>query len=358
MKVAIIADIHWNIGSSGSGKGDFFLDYQLDYFTQQVFPALKERGITFLLCCGDFFHNRAFVSSKVFHKVKNVFLKGLRDNEINFVTIVGNHDLYYTDSSEITSLSVLEECERVSIIRKPKVLNFDGFNIGMVPWISNEEEQAEFEKFVKNCNASIIVSHLELKGFEFASGIISEKGQDEELLLGFDKVLNGHYHGKQIKQNSNIMILGTPYELDWGDYGKDKGFYVLDTVTRGLEFIPNTKKIHVKVEYDETKTEELNAEIKNLKDKIVKVVVKNKTDDVKFSAFIYQVENAGVINSTVIDTPEQESDFEIDMEKSQTILEVINEYINVTYAEDKAKLYTKIMEKIYEETQKEKSAGL
>jgi DNA repair exonuclease SbcCD nuclease subunit len=349
-KIGMVGDIHFGIKNSST----FMLEYQVDFYLNNMFPKFKELGITDFLFTGDFFHSRKSLDFSVYHSVKERFLDKLKEFGLTMWMVPGNHDLYYTDSSEITSLSVLEECENVKVIKVPTVITLGGLNIGMVPWISNEDEQKVFDNFCKSCSASILFGHFEIKGFEYSPGIIQAHGIDEETMKGFERVYSGHFHGKQIK--GNIYILGTPYELDWGDYGKDKGFYVLDTKTHDVEFYPNTKNIHVKLEYDESKLEDLQAQVKELKNKIVKVIVKNKTDDAKFSALVYQIENAGVVNSTVIDNPEQEDGFELDLEKSQSIVEVIDEYIDKTYTDpNKINLYKKIMVKLYDEAMKEKS---
>ena len=57
----------------------------------------------------------------------------------------------------------------VNIVDKPTVMNYDGLNIGL-PWIAEDNEEESLE-FINNCNASILVFHLELQGFDMSKGM-------------------------------------------------------------------------------------------------------------------------------------------------------------------------------------------
>ena len=136
-KIGMIGDPH--IGARISGGSLFFLDYELDYYTNVVFPKFKENGVKNILCTGDVFHSRKNLEINVYDQFRKRFVSNLKEYGFTMWIIPGNHDLYYTDSSDVTSLSILEEYDNIKIIRTPTVIQFDGLDIGMVPWISNEE---------------------------------------------------------------------------------------------------------------------------------------------------------------------------------------------------------------------------
>jgi glycosyltransferase involved in cell wall biosynthesis len=106
----------------------------------------------------------------------------------------------------------------------------------MVPWINKENEQ-QFQTFIKSCPASIICGHFELNGYEVIQGINFEGGMEDKIFACYEMVLSGHFHGKASKKN--VHYLGTQYQITFSDARLDKGFHVLDTQTRELEFIQN-----------------------------------------------------------------------------------------------------------------------
>ena len=76
----------------------------------------------------------------------------------------------------------------------------------------------------------------------------------------------------------------------WSDYNCPKGFHIFDTETRELERIINPHTIFKKVYYDDSNSQDYNFnQIKDLKDKYVKLVVVNKKDLYMFDRFVDKV---------------------------------------------------------------------
>ena len=57
----------------------------------------------------------------------------------------------------------------------------------------------------------------------------------------FEKCLNSANEGISIDENSaeNIYYMGTQYQITFADLSETKGFHILDTNTREIEFIEN-----------------------------------------------------------------------------------------------------------------------
>jgi hypothetical protein len=75
----------------------------------------------------------------------------------------------------------------------------------------------------------------------------------------------------------------------------------LDTETRDLTFIENPYRIFDKVWYDDlTKNpDEIDTDL--YKNKIIKVIVTNKTNPYKFDMFINKLEKVGVIDMQIVE---------------------------------------------------------
>jgi hypothetical protein len=146
------------------------------------------------------------------------------------------------------------------------------------------------------------MGHLELNGFEMFRGSISTHGMDHELFSGFDNIFSGHYHHKS--STSNIHYLGAFAEFTWSDFDDPRGFHVFDTDTRELTFIQNPYKMFVKIWYNDFDktiddfTTDIDYDIKN---KIVKVIVKSKTNPYFFDLFMEKLEKLGPIDIQVVD---------------------------------------------------------
>jgi len=94
-----------------------------------------------------------------------------------------------------------------------------------------------------------------------------EHGLDLTDLSGFKRVYSGHIHIRQEK--GNVVYVGTPYEMDRGDRGNTKGFWILDLDESGVSerFIENrVSPRHVKFDIADIlqrSTSELGSLFKN-----------------------------------------------------------------------------------------------
>ena len=111
----------------------------------------------------------------------------------------------------------------------------------MMPWINPQNEIYSFG-MMDETKADIMMSHLEVVGFEMHGGHFSESGFNKEQFKRFDTIFSGHYHKKS--DDGQIYYLGTPYQMTWSDYNCPKGFHVFDTETRELTRIVNKNDLY------------------------------------------------------------------------------------------------------------------
>lgn len=126
-------------------------------------------------------------------------------------------------------------------------------------------------------------------------GAVNHHGLSKDIFGKFDMVLSGHFHHKST--HSNISYLGSPYQMRWSDYNDPRGFHVLDTETRELEFVENPRNIFHKLWYDDTDMSvnditDLKFE-KGLTDSYVKVIVKNKSNPYLFDLWMSKLIDMG-----------------------------------------------------------------
>jgi hypothetical protein len=84
--------------------------------------------------------------------------------------------------------------------------------------------------------------------------------------------------------------------MTWADYQGKRGFRVLDTETRELEWILNPNPVFFKLEYDDadmTIDDIANLDVDAIKKCFVKVIVKNRTNPYIYDLFINKLTDAG-----------------------------------------------------------------
>ena len=325
MKVAIINDTHCGTRNSS----DIFLDNAEKFYSDVFFPYLLENNISHIVHLGDFFDNRKFINFKCLNRIRNCFLKPLRQHGITMDIIRGNHDVYFKNTGELNSLKELlgHYMNEVHIIHDPIVMDYDGLQMALVPWIDAGNEERSI-KFIKECKADILGGRLDIINYEMMKGIKCEHGLDRSLFKRFEAVYSGHFHTKSTQDN--ITYLGSQMEFFWNDAHDNKYFHILDTGTRELEAIRNPHTLHHRIRYDDTTTDYMEFDLSQVDNKFVKIVVINRKNQFTFDRFVDRIQNRPVHDLKIQETFDEfigsnVGDDEISLEDTT---ELLNTYID------------------------------
>ena len=297
MKIALLNDTHCGIRNSS----DVFIEYQRKFYEDVFFPYLLENDIKQIIHLGDYYDHRKYVNFKALNENRDHFLNKLREYGITMDIFPGNHDVYYKNTNELCSLKELmgHYMNEVNIVMEPRVMEYDGCNIALLPWINNQN-YAESLKFIEKCDAQILMGHLELTGFDMMKGVKNTHGMDASTFARFEQVYSGHFHTRSTQ--GNITYLGSQMEFTWADAHDQKYFHVFDTDTRTIEMVANPLTIFEKVVYDDSKMDYNVLTVSQLKDKFVKVVVAKKNDPYAFDKFIDRIQDLGVHDLKIAET--------------------------------------------------------
>jgi len=343
VKIAIVSDLHLGV----KNDNPFFLEESLKYFEEQFFPYLKEHKINTVIHIGDLMDRRKYVNFNTLHQIKRRLFDKMQDLEIDFWTTLGNHDVYYKNTNEVESTGLLfNEYLNLHVVRQPTVVPFDNLKIGIVPWITNDNEK-DCMDFIQSSKCSILMGHFEINGFEVVSGIYHSHGVEKNVFSKYEKVLSGHFHIRQTK--ANIHYVGTPYQMSFGDVVGKKGFNVLDTSTRELEFVENKRRVFHVIKYDDVNGFDPidQDEIRNC---FVKVLVINKKKQKVFDKFIDILYSCELQELTVIEEIERNEDDGEEIDMSEDTISIIAKEIDIIDSiKDKQKMKTLIKE-IYMES--------
>jgi len=344
MKVALVTDTHY--GARGDSVA--FDLYFKQFYDNIFFPTIEERGITRIIHLGDCFDRRKYINFNSLQSCKEYFFDKARDLKIKIDMIVGNHDTFYKNTNDVNSPDLLlKEYNNITTYNSPTTINVDGRDILMLPWICTDNYQDSM-KAIESTRAKVCFGHLELEGYQMFKGQENHEGFDPKLFKHFDLVCSGHFHHRQSK--GNITYLGNPYQMFWNDYDDPRGFHIFDTDTLELEFVENPYTIFEKVYYDETKPTPNTEDYAN---KLVKLVVVEKTNQLKYDQFIDKLYKVNPLEVKIIeDMSEFEADIlddeGVDISDTQTLL---SQYVDALETDvDKTRLKT-LMKTLYVEAQ-------
>ncbi len=262
----MMSDIH--LGARNDSE--FFLNAFLNFSKETFFPYLQNNNITTLLLLGDIWDRRKYINFNTLSRAIKEFFDPLRDMGITIKIIYGNHDVFFKNTNDVTSIDLLLNAyPNIEIVDFAKVFNFDGLTMGLISWIHSGNIKESLD-WIQNCTADVLCGHFEINNFEISDGIKAKEGFDSSIFSRFEYVFSGHFHVRS--NNGQIFYLGNPYQLTWSDYAQTKVFHIFDTETRQIELIENPNNIFDKHYYDDT-CEIMQFDYEKYNNKIVRIYV-------------------------------------------------------------------------------------
>lgn len=345
-KVCLVSDIHFGVNKNS----EMFLNSSMRFFKDQLVPYLEKEKINHIIILGDVFDNRNTINVRINDEVYNLFSNVLSDFRVTI--LIGNHDIYYRTSNEVHSLKYLNHLPNVDVIDQMIHMDIDGVNTLFCPWVVDYDDTEMLETF-ETSDADILFGHFDIVGFALNRTRVSTEGLTTEVFSNFKKVFSGHYHTPSSKKigKTEIIYIGSPYQMNRNDLNETKGFIVLNLDTLRYKRVPNTTSVRfVEVEYPEVPTKkEVSG---NIVDAIINIEKKDLAGNVidKYIEKIEKLDPIEKVNVVLNVISDNSSDFdEMKHGKMNSVPDLIEVYINNDDdIEDKEKILNAIMD-IYEE---------
>jgi len=337
MKIAIITDTHY-----GARKGaDYIHSYFKNFYDNIFFPYLEKHNIDTIIHMGDMFDSRKSIDYQSLEWSKRVVFEPLKKYKVHAIT--GNHDAYYKNTNKVNSPELLlKDYDNIITYSKPTEINIEGLDILLLPWI-NSENFKESKEFIDNSKSKVAMGHLEINGFKATRGHMMEDGMDVSIFSKFEKVYSGHFHTRST--DGKIYYLGNPYEMYWNDVNDKRGFHIFDTETLTHTPIDNPYKLFYNIYYEDTPHQTFDST--EYTNKLVKVIVRKKTNTKQFERFIDKLYSSNVQDLKIIENfvIQENENFEIDEEENT--LSILNRYIDESEFEYDKNIIKGIFQDLY-----------
>lgn len=165
--------------------------------------------------------------------------------------ILGNHDLFNKNSTEINSINIFKDIENLVVVDRPIEMLMNSKNVLLVPWLSDLSDfkknsydflfghfdvSAKFliASYAKEHSKKISSSEKDISALEIDEQndkhAVEELGNFIDLAKKNGTVFSGHIHQhkEMVVKGRKFIFVGSPYQQNLGDIGCKCGFYVIE----------------------------------------------------------------------------------------------------------------------------------
>ena len=241
-KILLFSDIHIAAHKNSSKR----LQHCLDAL-KWVFETAINHNIKSIIFLGDLFQDREKIQVLPYQKTYEILAQycGGDDPQIKSFFLVGNHDMWFSDFTGISSVIPFGALKGIDIISQCSTLNIEGINIDFLPYTLNAPKS--LEHFNKT-TSPVLCGHIAIDGAQlntvyktYADVSVEYDGEmvkvNSEVFQPWKKVYLGHYHGAQII--NNIEYVGSPLQINFSETNQEKHLIILDTETMEQEYVIN-----------------------------------------------------------------------------------------------------------------------
>ena len=242
---------------------------------------------------------------------------------------------------------LLREYDNVKIYSETTSIMIGDLNVLLVPWINSENLESSI-KLIKKSKAPVCMGHLELNGFVVTQQVIMDHGLDMKYFKKFDKTFSGHFHTRS--NQGDIYYLGNPYEIYWNDFDNVRGFHIFDTETLEHTAVNNPYRMFEKIFYEDTPYQTFDT--RKYEGKIVKLIVRKKSNTKKFEKFVDKLYNSNVAELKIVENFEfngwyDDSDSEV--YESEDTMSILHRYIEEAEVDLDKSIIQKMLQEVYQE---------
>jgi predicted phosphodiesterase len=212
-KAAICTDHHIGLKNNSVVHNEDCLE-----FIKWFIDTAKKSNCDTVIILGDWHNHRASINIlSLSYSLRCLEL--LNNNFDQVYMIAGNHDLFYRDRREVSSVEWAKHLPNITIIN-------DFLTIGdttFCPWLIGDEH-----KKLRKINSRYVFGHFELPTFYMNSLVMMPQHGEHtaEDLANAGDVFSGHFHKRQSR--GNIHYIGNTFPHNYADaWDDERGMMVL-----------------------------------------------------------------------------------------------------------------------------------
>ena len=223
-KAMVITDLHFGGKSNSSIHNE-----DCTAFVHWATAEAKKQGCETCIMMGDWHNHRASINITTLNYSINA-IEHLSQNFETVYFIPGNHDIYYRERRDVTSLAWAKHLPNVIIVNDGIMKKGD---VAIVPWLIPGDH-----KKLHKVHAKYMFGHFELPNFLMNAKVaMPDHGEvSVDDFAGVESVFSGHFHIRQHK--ANVIYIGNAFPHNYGDAWDDaRGMMLLEWGEKP-EFIP------------------------------------------------------------------------------------------------------------------------
>jgi hypothetical protein len=214
-KVVSLTDVHFGRNGNSPQANQDNLDF-IAWFCEEA----KTWGADRCIMMGDWHDNR----HSLHVSTMNASLQAMQMLNDTFAVvhwIPGNHDLFYRDKRDISSVEFAKHLPNIQLVRKPTTIA----GVTLLPWLIGDESTK-----LRSLKSRYIFGHLELGGFMMNAKVEmpeSDHGLKASSFINQDYVFSGHFHIRQ--QKGKVVYTGNTMPFNFSDnWDEDRGMMMLE----------------------------------------------------------------------------------------------------------------------------------
>lgn len=214
-RAAIFGDIHF-----GKKNNDRQFNIDCEEYVKWFIEQAKAFNVDTVIFLGDWHDNRHSIHvSTLNYSLSN--MERLNDNFKKIYFITGNHDLYYKEKRELSSVPMLRNFENITFVNE---FHHEG-GVTFCPWLVGDDWK-KIPKYAEK--SSYIFGHFELPNF-MMNAMVEMPDHGGLNATHFDALefmaFSGHFHKRQVK--GKVCYVGSPFCHTFADAWDDERGMVL-----------------------------------------------------------------------------------------------------------------------------------
>ena len=133
----------------------------------------------------------------------------------------------------------------------------------------------------------------------------------------------------------------------WTDVGDTRGFHIFDTESVTHEPVNNPFRLFYNIYYEDTDYQTFDT--REYENKIVKIIVRKKSNTKKFEKFVDKLYSSGVSDLKIVENFAIQESEDFEAFESEDTLSILNRYIEEAEINLDKSIVQKVIQEIYQE---------